>query len=86
MNLSEFTKESKGLLEHKDKEGSKESGLKEIKVGRPKIENSESKLDKKITININSYEKDFLERLNKDTGIPISTYLRKKLLEIGAFK
>jgi hypothetical protein len=86
MNLSEFTKESKGLLEHKDKESSKENGLKEIKVGRPKIEDSESKLDKKITININSYEKEFLENLNRETGIPISTYLRKKLLEVEAFK
>ncbi len=80
MDLTEFTKDSKGLFDNnKDPKDS-------IKVGRPKIKQEEERLDKKITVNINSYEKEFLENLNRETSIPISTYLRKKLLEAEAFK
>ena len=64
----------------------KQEQQQDIRVGRPKIKKEEDKLDKKITVNINSYEKEFLENLNRETGIPISTYLRKKLLEAEAFK
>tara|TARA_Y100000389_G_C17468970_1_gene528458 strand:+ start:122 stop:367 length:246 start_codon:yes stop_codon:yes gene_type:complete len=80
MDLTKFSKDNKGLLSQKKEQ------QQEIRVGRPKIKKEEDKLDKKITVNINSYEKEFLEDLNKKTGIPISTYLRKKLLEADAFK
>jgi len=80
MDLTKFSKDNKGLLAQKQEQ------QQDIRVGRPKIKKEEDKLDKKITVNINSYEKEFLENLNRETGIPISTYLRKKLLEAEAFK
>ena len=80
MDLTKFSKDNKGLLAQKQEQ------QQDIRVGRPKIKKEEDKLDKKITVNINSYEKEFLENLNRETGIPISTYLRKKLLEAEDFK
>lgn len=80
MDLTALSKNNKGLLSQKKETQD------DIRVGRPKIKKEEEKLDKKITVNINSYEKEFLEDLNRETGIPISTYLRKKLLEVEAFK
>ena len=48
-------------------------------------EDEMSRLTEKVTINLNSYERDFLVKLQKETGVPLSTYLRRKLLEINAF-
>ena len=74
MDLTEFSKDNKGLLNNT------------TRAGRPKTKKDEEKLTQKITVNINILEKEFLDNLNKETGIPASTYLRKKLLKVNAFE
>ena len=87
MDLSMFSKENKQILKKKtvvnnniSVNNSSKSG-----AGRPEIKDQKEKLIHKFTINLNSYEKEFLDNLVDETGASISKYLRKKLIEAGAF-
>ncbi len=81
-----YSKDNKKVLEKSAKQ-EKQTVIKSEnkKAGRPSKKDKKGLLSIKYTININSYESEFLENLVKETGVPVSTYLRKKLLEVKAF-
>lgn len=89
-----YSKSNKKVLKE-EKESSKRSSIKTTEqknevevqqVGRPSFEDPADRLDVKVTVNLKLSEKDFLNNLQKNTGVPISTYLRRKLLEAKAFE
>ena len=92
MDLSMFSKENKQILKKKaiinndNVSINKSDKPNKLGVGRPEIKDSKEKLIHKFTINLNSYEKEFLDNLVDETGASISKYLRKKLIEAAAFK
>lgn len=92
MDLSLYSKDNKKVLKQEEKNSSKKSkqiiaAKKEVEqqVGRPSFEDPLERLVSKVTVNLKVAEKEFLDKLQKDTGIPVSTYLRRKLLEAKAF-
>jgi len=56
------------------------------KNGRPPIENKNLKLSKKVNLLLLPEEKEYLDKIKRDLGIPASVFIRKKLLEVGFFK
>lgn len=92
MDLSMFSKENKHILQEtadnkqnvvQDQPDNIEKSVK--RAGRPSLEDQKLVLSEKYSINLNHYESEYLKKLVKDTGIPVSTYLRRKLLEAKAF-
>ena len=98
MDLSMYSKDNKKVLketvvsknifesENEKKLSADNSEVLGGRAGRPAMEDPKARLSRKYTINLSSYEGEFIENLQKETGVPISTYLRKKLLEAKAFK
>ena len=68
--------------ENNETENTLEENIEQL---QKEIKDQKEKLIHKFTINLNSYEKEFLDNLVDETGASISKYLRKKLIEAGAF-
>lgn len=56
------------------------------KNGRHPIENENLKLSKKVNLLPLPEEKEYLDKIKRDSAIPGSVFIRKKLLKEGFFK
>lgn len=76
-NLNKYKRTSINLLEEQQQTSSKKEGNRKRRNAVP--------LTEKFTMNFTKEEAGILYKINEETGIPISTLLRKKLMESGLF-